>query len=918
MKLEAKTFRFFNAIQWFYVVLIGLWMLPLTVWAESLPVNSENYRVETVANSASWEFFINRENAIYWALSMSNDGKTLWAGTDIGLEKRDGVSGEITKVYIKQDGIATLKGNALLPDAQGGLWMNTGSGLAHLKSDDTWDIFNQENSKIPDNNVRALLLDEEGGLWIGTHEGGLAHLKSDNTWEVFTEENSGIPHDYNSDYNYITNIESGDQGGLLIGTRSGGIARFKSDGTWEVFNKDNSELPNNYVTAILSDKQGGVWIGSWEGGLAHLKSDATWEVFNKDNSEFPDEYNVLSELASDGQEGIWIGTEHDGLAHFKANATWDVFNIQNSELPDNHITTLVSDKQGGLWIGTWNGGLVHLKTDGVFEIPPHAKNNDYSDLPLTSREISVLFSDEEGGIWLGNATTLFHLNQDNTWEKLAGNKTWEAFGFECEHECPIWISIPIVDEQGDMRANTQNGIVYIKNGTIRDIFTKLNGTIKSDGKGGIWVRTKNGWGYGELNHINSDGTWDVFNDENSDLPSNKIGDMLSDGKGGIWIGTQDGLAHLKSDGIWDIFNENNSALPADGIRNILHDDNYGIWVTSYSGAVNRNTIAHLNSNGTWEVFTEDNSDLPDDDVTSWVSDGQGGIWIGTQWGGLAHLKSDSTWDLFNGDNSGLLSNTIHNIERDGYGGIWLETSGIDSLAHLLLTGSPEIVAVIDSSDIKINWFLNSAPFHYQNVQYVELQSSLSETANYETVYDSSGKPARFYADYTACPDPRINQCQPAIEGHTSSVSGSGDTSTKGYRLNTSITIPQFSDGLPRYYRLVAIVEKNGKLAAVTNHQEATLITPSIDESGNIPKQPQRTLSIEQSIVTVSWNPVDNADGYKLFYAPYPDPKYIGEINMYEKTSITFDATGIAFYTAVKAYNSNGTSDFSNLEIFDLR
>ncbi len=60
------------------------------------------------------------------------------------------------------------------------------------------------------------------------------------------------------------------------------------------------------------------------------------------------------------------------------------------------------------------------------------------------------------------------------------------------------------------------------------------------------------------------------------------------------------------------------------------------------------------------------------------------------------------------------------------------------------------------------------------------------------------------------------------------------------------------------------------------------------------------------------------DGYTLFYAPWPDAEYIGEIDMGNLTSITFNGAGFAFYVAIKADHIKGNSDLSNIESFDLR
>ncbi|MDM8563922.1 fibronectin type III domain-containing protein, partial [Candidatus Marithioploca araucensis] len=74
--------------------------------------------------------------------------------------------------------------------------------------------------------------------------------------------------------------------------------------------------------------------------------------------------------------------------------------------------------------------------------------------------------------------------------------------------------------------------------------------------------------------------------------------------------------------------------------------------------------------------------------------------------------------------------------------------------------------------------------------------------------------------------------------------------------------------------------------------------------------------VDVNIVTLSWTSVTGAEGYRLYYAPYPDPDTIGDIDMGNQTSVSFELPrGSAFYVAIKAYNKQGESDFSNIEYF---
>ena len=124
-----------------------------------------------------------------------------------------------------------------------------------------WTIYNESNSILPWNRIRALIIDEKDILWVGTHEGGLVKI-DDANWTVYDTTNSGLPSDsviaFAIDDNYIW---------IGTGTFYGGLAKF--DGTnWTVFDTSNSGLPDNWVLAVAIDGSGNIWSGTWLGGLA--------------------------------------------------------------------------------------------------------------------------------------------------------------------------------------------------------------------------------------------------------------------------------------------------------------------------------------------------------------------------------------------------------------------------------------------------------------------------------------------------------------------------------------------------------------------------------------------------------------------------------------------------------------------------
>jgi hypothetical protein len=80
-----------------------------------------------------------------------------------------------------------------------------------------------------------------------------------------------------------------------------------------------------------------------------------------------------------------------------------------------------------------------------------------------------------------------------------------------------------------------------------------------------------------------------------------------------------------------------------------------------------------------------------------------------------------------------------------------------------------------------------------------------------------------------------------------------------------------------------------------------------------PATPELMVNVEGNIVDLTWTRVDDANGYTLFYAPYPNADYIRQINMLCNTALSAVLnTGSAWYVAVKAYNCAGFSDYSNI------
>ncbi|MCK5719055.1 MAG: serine protease [Thiomargarita sp.] len=117
----------------------------------------------------------------------------------------------------------------------------------------------------------------------------------------------------------------------------------------------------------------------------------------------------------------------------------------------------------------------------------------------------------------------------------------------------------------------------------------------------------------------------------------------------------------------------------------------------------------------------------------------------------------------------------------------------------------------------------------------------------------------------------------------------------------------------------ALADYYGVYTRVSRFQ--TFISENVCEPSDMPAIPHLEISLKGTLVTLSWNEV-NAEAYQFYYAPYSHPisditlNHINSIDIGATTSLQFDLNAIELnrrnYVAVKAYNGNCYSNYSNI------
>ncbi|OQY25827.1 MAG: hypothetical protein B6244_14720, partial [Candidatus Cloacimonetes bacterium 4572_55] len=95
-----------------------------------------------------------------------------------------------------------------------------------------------------------------------------------------------------------------------------------------------------------------------------------------------------------------------------------------------------------------------------------------------------------------------------------------------------------------------------------------------------------------------------------------------------------------------------------------------------------------------------------------------------------------------------------------------------------------------------------------------------------------------------------------------------------------------------------------------------LVVLSLETTAGALQAPFLSKTVNGTTFSASWASVPDATGYQLIYAPspYTGPETIQSADLGNITNITYSLwNGAAFYIAVKSYNDQDTSGYSNIE-----
>jgi len=160
-----------------------------------------------------------------------------------------------------------------------------------------------------------------------------------------------------------------------------------------------------------------------------------------------------------------------------------------------------------------------------------------------------------------------------------------------------------------------------------------------------------------------DKQWNVYNKENSSLPTNKIRSIKAISEGVVWIATSQGLVRYKEK-FQEILSTKKNGINDDDFLSLNIDKEKVVWAGTNKGL-------YSYKDKIWRVYTTKNSQIPDNYIWQITIDSENKKWIGTKNG--IGILFENKWTFYNKKNTPISKNRIKAITNDDYDRIWVAT-----------------------------------------------------------------------------------------------------------------------------------------------------------------------------------------------------------------------------------------------------
>lgn len=293
---------------------------------------------------------------------------------------------------------------------------------------------------------------------------------------------------------------------------------------WKNIPYNNAFPARNLVNVTLGpNDENKAYLSSWHDGMLVVDNDVVKTHWNHLNSgleklNLPSDPNYISirinGSAFDKQGNLWIANAwvDKMLKKYSTNGTWSSFDLSSLiQNPALGLNELVVDKNNTIWIGTRRNGVLAFNENGN---KTRSLTTEQTKGTLPDLNVRTVVADNNNKIWLGTLKGL-----------VVYNNAGAIFDATIYDAAPV-----IIDDEGIPK---------------RLMGEQTINSIAIDGADNKWFGTDNG-GTVQTNP-NGKKTLQIFNKDNSPLPSNRILKIKVDKiTGKVYFATDKGIVAYKS------------------------------------------------------------------------------------------------------------------------------------------------------------------------------------------------------------------------------------------------------------------------------------------------------------------------------------------------------------------------------------
>ena len=251
------------------------------------------------------------------AIAVSQDGQSLWLGSDVNGLYEYKIESDLVAWYSDITGLPILddlKVRELIYDQEGQLWIATfDGGVSRLDVEretvQRFTIDRRNPRALGSSRVRTLLRDNNDDIWVGSDFG--LHL-----WDGedgFTRFENDLTNPRSLSDNSVHSLYQDEGGVVWVGTFHG-ISKWNANvSTFPLFKRPtevSTELSSTNVTSFAEDSSSNIWVGTLSGLMKWDSEEKELSYSSADELGLLD-FRVMS-LASRGEE-LWVGTVSEGV-----------------------------------------------------------------------------------------------------------------------------------------------------------------------------------------------------------------------------------------------------------------------------------------------------------------------------------------------------------------------------------------------------------------------------------------------------------------------------------------------------------------------------------------------------------------------------------------------------------------------------